>query len=52
LKITLVDHAYSVECIHKFGHTITLYTDEKGYEILKPIPYDEVIIIDNNISKN
>ena len=27
LRITLVNYAYSVECVHKFGHTIELYTD-------------------------
>lgn len=52
LKITLVDHAYSVECVHKFGHTIELYTDALGAEILKPIPYDKVHIVDNDITKN
>lgn len=52
LRFTLVHYAYSVACIHKFGHTITLYTDEKGYEILKPVPYDKVIVIDNTITNN
>ena len=52
LKITLVDYAYSVECVHKFGHTIELYTDALGAEILKPIPYDKVHIVDNDITKN
>ena len=52
LKITLVDYAYSVECIHKFGHTIELYTDTVGAEILKPIPYDKVHIVTNDITKN
>ena len=52
LKITLVDHAYSVECIHKFGHTIELYTDILGAEILKTIPYDKVHIVKNDITQN
>lgn len=52
LRFTLVHYAYSVACIHKFGHTITLYTDEKGYEILKPVPYDKVIVLDNTITNN
>lgn len=52
IKITLVDHAYSVECIHKFGHKIELYTDILGAEILKPIPYDKVHIVENTITKN
>lgn len=30
LAITLLDYAYSVECVHKFGHTIELYTDALG----------------------
>lgn len=52
LKITLVDHAYSVECIHKFGHKIELYTDKLGAEILKLIPYDKVHIVENTITDN
>lgn len=52
LKITLIDHAYSVECVHKFGHTIELYTDILGAEILKSIPYDKVHIVENDITQN
>lgn len=52
LRITLVNYAYSVECIHKFGHTITLYTDVEGYEILKVIPYDKVVIVENDITQS
>lgn len=52
LKITLVDYAYSVECVHKFGHTIELYTNALGAEILKPIPYDKVHIVTNDITSN
>ena len=52
LKITLVNHAYSVECIHKFGHTIELYTTSLGAELLKPIPYDKVHIVTNDITNN
>lgn len=52
LKITLLDHAYSVECIHKFGHTIEVYTTPVGAEILKCIPYDKVHIIKNDITNS
>lgn len=52
LKTTLIDHAYSVECIHKFGHTIELYTNSLGAEFLKPIPYDKVHIVENDITSN
>lgn len=52
LRITLVNYAYSVECVHKFGHTIELYTDLLGSEILKPIPYDKVHIVENDITNN
>ncbi len=45
LAIILVDYAYSVECIHKFGHTIELYADRIGADILECIPYDKVHII-------
>lgn len=46
LAITLVDYAYSVECIHKFGHTIELYADKIGADLLSCIPYDKVHIIE------
>lgn len=52
LAITLLDYAYSVECVHKFGHTIELYTDALGAQILEPIPYDKVHIVENDITKN
>lgn len=52
LKIILVNYAYSVECIHKFGNTIELYTDKLGEEILKVIPYDKIHIVENNITDN
>lgn len=31
----------------KFGHTIKLFTDEKGKQLLSHIPYDEVIVLDH-----
>jgi hypothetical protein len=52
LKIILVNYAYSVACIHKFGHTITLYTDKEGYDILKVIPYDKIEIVENTITQS
>lgn len=52
LKLTLVNYAYSVECIHKHNHKIVLYTDSIGENILKIIPYDEIIVIDNTITQN
>ena len=42
----LLDYAYSVACIHKHGHTITLYADSKGIDLLSFIPYDNVVKID------
>lgn len=52
LAITLVDYAISVELLHKLGYKITLYTDEEGANILKEIPYDKVVILDNLITDN
>jgi hypothetical protein len=46
LAITLVDYAYSVECVHKFGHTIELYADKIGADLLSCIPYDKVHIVE------
>lgn len=46
LIITLVDYALSCEYIHQAGEKIVLYADKIGAEILSPIPYDEVIIIE------
>lgn len=45
LAITLVDYAYSVECIHKFGHTIELYADKMGADLLSCIPYDKIHVV-------
>ena len=42
----LLDYAYSVACIHKRGHTITLYADSKGIDLLSFIPYDNIVKID------
>lgn len=47
IKCTLLDYAYSAHCVKKFGEKIILFADKKGAEILSPIPYDEVHIIDN-----
>lgn len=46
LAITLVDYAYSVECVHKFGHTIELYADKIGADLLSCIPYDKVHVVE------
>ena len=46
VAVTLLDYAYSVQCVHKFGHTIKLYADKRGIELLKDIPYDEIIELD------
>lgn len=45
LANTLYDYAYSVECIHKAGYKITLYSDKVGLELLNIIPYDNFIEI-------
>lgn len=47
IKCTLLDYAYSAHCVKKLGEKIILFADKKGVEILSPIPYDEVHIIDN-----
>lgn len=52
LAITMVDYGLSVEYIHKHGHKIKLYTDRNGFEIFKYIPYDEIIVFENNITNN
>lgn len=50
IKCTLLDYAYSAHCVKKFGEKIILFTDKKGADILSPIQYDEVHII-NDIDK-
>lgn len=52
LAINLVEYALSVEYIHKHGYKIVLYTDSIGAEIFAPIPYDNVIILENTITDN
>lgn len=42
---TLLDYAYSAALVHKYGHTITLYADKAGIDLLSVIPYDDVIEI-------
>lgn len=48
----ICDYAYSFACIKQFGHTIRLFADEKGAELLSFIPYDEVIILDTLDNQN
>lgn len=50
VKTNLICNAYSVECVHAYGHTITLYADNEGAELLKLIPYDKVVIVENTIT--
>ena len=45
VKNTVFDYAYSAALVHKFGHTITLYTDKSGIELLNFIPYDKIVEI-------
>lgn len=52
LAITLVDYALSVEFVHKHGRKITLYADKTGAEILSKIPYDKIVIVENDITDN
>ncbi len=43
LPVVLTDYAVSASFIHKYGHSIKLYADKIGIELLKFIPYDEII---------
>lgn len=52
LAITLVDYSVSVDFLHKNGYEITLYTDKEGAELLSEIPYDKVVIVENDITDN
>lgn len=52
LAINLPLYALSVACVHAMGHKIDLYADTLGAEILSPVPYDTVHIIDNTITDN
>lgn len=52
LTIILTDYAYSVECVHRLGEIIELYTDEFGSELLSFIPYDKVHIINGLDNEN
>ena len=45
IRTTLLDYTLSMRLVQAFGHTITLYTDTNGFEILKPLPYDNVVIV-------
>lgn len=45
IRITLLDYTYSMRLVQAFGHTITLYTDMNGLEILEPLPYDNIVIV-------
>jgi hypothetical protein len=46
LKNIIVNYACSLSCIHHHNEKIVLYTDKTGAELLKFLPYDEVIIVD------
>ena len=50
LNVVLTDYAYSVACIKKNGHSIKLFTDKIGEQLLSFIPYDEIVVLD--IPKN
>jgi len=52
IEIILYEYALSASLVHKFGHKIVLYTDQKGYDILNVIPYDDIIIVENTITDN
>jgi hypothetical protein len=52
LKNTLYDYGCSVSCIHKHNEKIVLYTDKRGAELLSILPYDDIIIIDNDELQN
>jgi hypothetical protein len=47
MPVVLSEYAYSATCVHKNGHTIKLFADKLGAEMLSFIDYDEVIIIEN-----
>lgn len=52
IDLTLAEYALSVQLVHEHGHTITLYTDNRGAKILDCIPYDEIIVCRNSITDN
>lgn len=53
IPVILSDYAYSVACIKKYeGHTIRLFTDKFGAEMLGWLPYDEIIVLDNLDNEN
>lgn len=52
LPVILTDYAYSVGCVKEFGHSIKLFTDKFGAELLGYIPYDEVVIFDDLENEN
>lgn len=45
IRTTLLDYTLSMRLVQAFGHTITLYTDMNGLEILEPLPYDNIVIV-------
>ena len=52
IAINLIEYALSVEYVHKHGYEIDLYTDKDGSELFKPIPYDNVYVLENTITNN
>ena len=52
LPAIIYDYAYSFACVKQFGHSIRLFADKKGAELLSFIPYDEVIILDTLDNQN
>jgi hypothetical protein len=52
LEINLIEYALSVEYVHRNGYKIVLYTDVIGAELFSPIPYDEIVILENTITDN
>ena len=46
LNIVLTDYALSAAYIKSNGHSIRLFADKLGAELLSFIPYDEVVIVD------
>lgn len=52
LPVILTDYAYSCACIKTNGHSIRLFTDKFGADLLGFIPYDEIVILDNLDNEN
>lgn len=49
VRYTLMNYACSAAYIHHQGYHIVLFTDEIGKNLLSFIPYDDIIVVDNNI---